>query len=337
MTDRRHESRGQDAEMATDLEALRRESARNLPSIESIVRTATRRPRTWEEYLMATFGFLRRRPWVSTALAGALAAIALLVVPFSYERITGQKIALTLSSPNLDAARIRQIAGQFKDVTHANGVIVEANAMNGATRYVLSSTIPGRSAAAMSARALAAELSKRGYDASVEVTPVRERVMGSMVAYAMDRVIQISVDDKSAAALESEIRQRLTEAGIPNASVSVEDVPGGQKVKIEATRQNVGEPGTGNEEPMPELQLTKGGVPLDQHGFTVRAEKRKSPDGTTLTLRVQDEGKSATIEVPHAETLSDAALASQVENQLRAAGIEATVTATNGKVEIHKP
>src|SRR5207249_4921407 len=96
MTDRRVESRGQertgltrsDAEMATDLEALRRESAHNLPSIESIVRTATRRPRTWEEYLMATFGFLRRRPWVSTALAGALAAIALLVVPFSYERIT---------------------------------------------------------------------------------------------------------------------------------------------------------------------------------------------------------------------------------------------------------
>src|SRR3989442_15025780 len=96
--------------MDTDLEALRRESARDLPSIESIVRTASSRPRTWEEHVMATFGVVTRRPWTSTALAGALAAIALLIVPFSYERTTGQTVSLTLSGDRLDPDHVRSIA-----------------------------------------------------------------------------------------------------------------------------------------------------------------------------------------------------------------------------------
>src|SRR5205085_9673977 len=74
---------GTQREMTADLEALRRTSARNLTSIESFVPAATRRPRTWEEYLMASFGLFTRRPLASTMLAGALAPVALLVAPVS--------------------------------------------------------------------------------------------------------------------------------------------------------------------------------------------------------------------------------------------------------------
>src|SRR5262245_13268437 len=99
MTDRRLDSRGSGRglgsrmheEMTTDLEALRRESARHLRSLESFRPPATRRRAVWEDRFMATFGFVTRRPWASTAIVGVLTAIAALVVPFSYDRVTGHE------------------------------------------------------------------------------------------------------------------------------------------------------------------------------------------------------------------------------------------------------
>jgi len=66
----------------------------------------------------------------------------------------------------------------------------------------------------------------------------------------------------------------------------------------------------------------------------VRAEKRKTPDGTTLTLHVTQDGKSVDVVVPHMETLSDAAITSQVEAQLESAGIDATVQVSDGRVQV---
>jgi hypothetical protein len=68
----------------------------------------------------------------------------------------------------------------------------------------------------------------------------------------------------------------------------------------------------------------------------IRVEKRKTADGTTLILHVQQNEKSATVEVPHVESLSDATLASQIESQLKSVGIEATAKVTNGEIEIQQ-
>lgn len=325
-------------EMATDLEVLRRESARDLPSIESIVRTASRRPRTGKEYVMATLAVLSRRPWASTALAGALAAIALLVVPFGYERTTGQTVSLTLSGGRLDSQRVRGIALQFKKLLHADAVAVRAEDASPGATFTLSSTVPNRSGAgvAAAANAFSAELTRLGYTASARVTPVKERVTGSVYAYARDHVISIDVDGKSAAQIESEIRQGLADAGVTNAQVSVtKDGTNGEglRVKVEATKTATG-PGSTSIDQVPELVLQKGGQPIAGKGFTVRAEKRRTPDGTTLTLHVQQDAKTATIEIPHVDTLSDAAIIAQVQSQLASAGIDANVTVRDGRVQI---
>lgn len=288
---------------------------------------------------MATLGLLTRRPWTSAVLAGALAVVAALVVPFSYERTTGHAVAVTLSGGQLDQDYVRGIALQFKKLMHADGVSVQAETANGALTFTLSSTVPNRSglSAAAAANAFSAELSRLGYTASAKVTPVKERVTGSVYAYARDHVIEVDIAGKSAAQIESEIRQGLADAGVTNTQVSVtKDGTDGQdlRVKVEATKTANGPDGGAAGEPMPQLVLKQGGEPIGGKGFTVRNEMRKTPDGTTLTLRVQQDGKWATVEIPHVDTMSDAAITAQVQAQLAGAGIDANVTVTNGRVQI---
>ena len=71
MNDRRNDPRHSDRtdggprsrELDADLAALRRESARHLPTLNTIVRAAIQRPRTWEETLMHSLETPSRRPW----------------------------------------------------------------------------------------------------------------------------------------------------------------------------------------------------------------------------------------------------------------------------------
>src|SRR6476660_8681234 len=77
-------------EAAEDLRALKHVTARDVPTLDDTVRMLSRRPDSkptiLEEYAMATMDFLKRRPGIAGAAAIALAAFALLVFPFSYER-----------------------------------------------------------------------------------------------------------------------------------------------------------------------------------------------------------------------------------------------------------
>jgi type IV pilus biogenesis protein CpaD/CtpE len=293
---------------------------------------------------MTSTRFLRRRPWMSAGLAGALVAVALLVVPFSYNRTIGHTVALTLSGGNLDTNRAAGIARQMKQVLHADGVALEMNAGDGGTTYTLSSTVPNAAGidAAAAANAFAGELKRLGYGAVATVAPVKERVNGSAYAFVRDRVIEVSVDGKTAAQLEDEIRQGLANAGVPNAQVSVtrNDADGRHELNLTVDAQKtVTGPGAAEApEVMPQLLLRQGDQPLGGKGFSVREELRRNAEGTTMTLHVQSDGKNVDITVPHSDTIGDAAIAAQVETQLRAAGIDATVSVTNGRVrfENHK-
>ena len=343
MNERRLESAGSrpDSPLATDLQALGRETAHDLTPLDTFVRPATRRPRTWEEYLMTPFQIVQRRPWMSAGFAGALIAVALLVVPLSYERTTGQTVQLTLSGNTLDQSRAGGIALQMKKLLHAGGVSLQVNDDGGGTTYTLASTVPNSAGinAAAAANAFCAELGRLGYSASAKVTPVKERVSGSVYAYARDRVIEVSIDGKSAAEIEAEIKQGLADAGVPDAQVSVtrNDASGKQELKLTVDAQKiVTDPNTADApESMPRLMLKHDGAALEGQGFMVREELRRSPgEGTTLILHVQDGTKTADISVAHSDTIGDAAIGAQVESQLRSAGITARVTVANGRVHI---
>jgi hypothetical protein len=288
---------------------------------------------------MSSIGDLRARPWIATAVAGALAAVALLVIPISYQRVVGYDVALTLGGSTLEVDRIREIAQQFKGLLRADHVTVRA-VDTGRPEFVLDVTVPagsGRSAGAV-ARAFAAGLVKMGYAASATTSPKKERVSGTVYAYARDRVIEINLDGKSAAQLESEIRQRLAEAGVTDARVSVTDLGGDhRKIGVELEAKRHLDPTSDPkqlEQAFPELVLKRAGVPIDGKGFTVRVEKKRSPSGTSLVVRVGQDGKSAEALVANPESMTDAALTAEIEAQLKRAGLEVTVAVKDGGVEI---
>ena len=184
------------------------------------------------------------------------------------------------------------------------------------------------------ARAFAKELEQRGYAAAAVSTPKREHVAGSVYAYAKDLVIQVSTDGKSAAQIEAEIRQRLADAGITNTSVSVTDSGDQRKVMIQAHHEG---DGSASEPGNLELQLTKNGQPLPTGaGLGVKIRKVRTADGVALHLEVTAQGKSAAVDVPRSDALTDLALAAEIESQLHNAGLDLKVEITNGEVQIHE-
>ncbi len=287
---------------------------------------------------MALLHSIRTRPAVAAAVFGALAVLVAMVVPVSYDKVVGQDVALTVAGKGIGSEEIAGVARSLKDALGAHGVMVEAMSSEAGPRFVLHATLPKRSGADVrkATTVFAQELASRGYSASVAVKPHTERVRYPAVAYAFDQIINISVDGKSAAALEAEIRDRLAQAGVHDAQVSVTDRPdGGREVKMTVEREAVNDGSQPPPEPMPQVVLSKNGAPLTGgEGIAVKIKKMKANGSTTLIVEVDSNGKTAKVEVPNADTQTDAAIADQISAQLRQAGIDAKVTVTNGKISI---
>jgi len=281
---------------------------------------------------------IRTRPAVAAAVFGALAVLVAMVVPVSYERVVGQDVALTVAGPNMGSQEVAAVAKDLKNALGAKSVMVEAMSSEVGPRFVLHTTLPKRSGTDVqrATTVFAQDLASKGYAASVQVNPRRERVRYPAVAYAFDQIINISVDGKSAAALEAEIRDRLAQAGVHDAQVSVADRPdGGREVKMTVEREAVNDGTQPPPEPMPQVVLSKNGAPLaGGEGIAVKIKKLKANGSTTLIVEVDSNGKTAKVEVPNADTQTDAAIADRISAQLRQAGIDAKVTVTNGKVSI---
>ena len=155
---------------------------------------------------------------------------------------------------------------------------------------------------------------------------------GPVYALARDLVIRVETDGKTAAAIEAEIRQRLAEQGLSNTTVSVTDQ--GDKREVKVTTLN-DQPGT--ETGDVQLELTKNGAPVDaSNGISVEMKRLRSNEGETLKMQVSDHGRSVSVEVPHADTMSDAALQSAIESQLRNAGLDLIVEVRGGKVTVRE-
>jgi len=335
------------SQLDRDLAALRDLSTKEIPDLDATIQNIRRRQAAagaerWNlrRKVMSLFESVRTRPAVAVATIAVLAVLVALVLPVSYEKVTGQDVALTVAGNGIGEADVASLARGFKGALHAGSVMVDARAEDGGPTYVLRTTMPKRSTAEIrqATANFARDLAAKGYAASVQVTPHRERVRYPAVAYAFDQIIQISVDGKSAAALQAEIQSRLAQAGVPNAQVSVTDRPGGgQEVKLNMQREQMGNQPV-PPEPMPQVVLTKNGAPLTGgESMTVKVQKMKDNAGaTTLVVDVTQNGKNAKATVPHSDSMSDPALAAEITSQLQRAGIMAKVTVTAGKVSIEE-
>jgi len=327
-----------------DLEALRTLSARDVPDLDATIQTIRQRgpqrgPWLWNfrRNLMALLHSIRTRPAVAASVFAALAVLIAMVVPVSYDKIVGQDVALTVAGKALGRAEISGLAQGLKTALGVKDVLVDAFSAQDGPRFVLHTTLPRRSGADVQRASMdfARELAAKGYSASVRVTPHRERVRYPAMAYAFDQIINIRVDGKSSAALEQEIRDRLAQAGVPDAQVSVTDAPrGGHEVKLTVERQQDAASPT-PPEPMPQVVLTRNGTPLGGgEGLTVKVQKKKMDGVTSLTVNVTSNGKVGKAEVSNSDTLSDAALADAISTQLERQGLAVKVTVVGGKISI---
>jgi len=284
------------AEIERDLAQWRAVTSSDVPDI----RTAVARARLerdagnpWRIFMKST------RPWFVPAAVTAVLAVALLVVPVSYEHVTGDRVTLALAKSQ-DPAALVTIAQEMKSALHASGVRVESrgSTVSFVADVPRSSGVP----AAHVASAFAAALEKRGYQATVATAPIREKVTGSVYAFARDVVIKVDVADKSAAQIESEIRSQLENAGIPDARVSVLRGENQEKVTMELPHRTIGSAGSGETPANVKIALTRNGEDLAGKGHRVLMRMEKAPDGgRTLHLTVGNEGQEQTFDIEHTE------------------------------------
>lgn len=320
-------------DLSNDLNALREAAARDLAPLSQHVTTIrSRRPGVAPARrirFMSPIEITKRRPWFAAAVAAVVLVVGLTVIPISYERTTGTRVTLTLAG--MSDAQLAALAGQLKAQLHADHV---AATTSSGSEYQLEAFVPAAAGidAALIAQAFAKNLSDRGYHASAVTAPVRERVSGSVYAYAKDLVIRVSTDGKTAAQIEAEVRQKLADAGITDAQVSVTDEAGGRKVQLSVKRTADGKPA--ESESNLSLELTKDGKPASGPQIRVEVRKTRGADGLTTHLNVTQDAKSASIDLPHSDTMTDAALAAAIESRLKAAGIQATVTVHGGEIQV---
>jgi hypothetical protein len=320
------------AEVPRDLQALAAESHRGVPALDDSLTAARRRHRAaprWKELLMPVTT-ASRRPWLVAATA-LLVVVAGAMFPISWQRTVGHDVALTLTGVH-DVAQAGAIAREMKSVLGADHVSVRTTADGAGTTLAFGAYVPSGQGvdAASRMQALAAALRAHGFTASTAITPRRAQVAGTVYAYARDLVIRVSTDGKTPAQIETEIRQQLAAAGLTNTTVSVTDQNGRREVKVTAENHD---PGASPADVR--LELTKDGQTLNAgSGLQVEVRRTRSSDGETLRLDISDKGRTATVQVPHADTMSDAALQAAVESQLRAAGLDLVVSISGGKVSI---
>lgn len=327
--------------IAEDLRALREASARDLPPLPSGAATSRTRPRPgrhWKELFVSTIHSPARR-WLATGIAVAVLALAGLVIPISYDRVTGHDVAIEVS--NLSPDQIPAIVGGLEAALGAGAVKVTAADAGEGPVVTFATSVPasrGVDAGAV-ASTFARELESRGFRAAATATPVRERVSSNVYAYARDVVVRVETSGKTAAQIEAEIRQRLAAEGLSGTQVSVTDEAGGmRKVRIEQHAVA----GDGQAPPPPEnlkLELTKDGrtVAADPNGISVEVKRLKGPTGTSLALGVTTGGRTVPVEIANVDGMSDAALGAAVRAELAKQGLDLKVTVENGSFQIERP
>jgi len=297
--------------MQADLEALCRTTARDLPDLDTTARQwRPSRPRaaSREGWFMNAINPIGRRPWRAAAFAAAALAVALLFVPFSYERQLGQEVAITLAG-DVPEADVRSLADALRGASGAREIQVAAggDAGVGAGAITVTARFPGRSAAEASAVARAVErrVEAMGFDAAFQVRPWVEEVTGNVYAQVSDRwrEVRVETQGRSEAEIEKDVQAQLERWGFANPQVTYR-----------------------------------------RSGDGSRLEMRAAGKGEEVIAHVERRGEGGGAEPPVHVALPDFSdlkgwppekMKAEIERRLRERGIEAEViVAQDGKVEI---
>jgi hypothetical protein len=196
---------------------------------------------------------------------------------------------------------VKGIANQLQEVLGTETMSISNDHGSGAT--MLLTRLPANTPVHVeeTAEAFARALTDQGIEASAKVRPLIERITNNMIAYAADRVIEITIerDGKSLAEIEEEIRRRLEEEGMLNPSVTVTEHGGEMQIDISG-----------------EIPDGEGSGQM-QMNFDISAGE-------------QSAGAKASAKVDH--SLTDEELREEITRQLKEQGLDAEVVVEDGRV-----
>lgn len=291
-----------DRTIEEDLDALRRLTARELPTLEQSTHAArSRSARSSREGLMRrSFHSLILRPWLATAVGVAAVALILLAIPFSYSQTTGYEVRLRVASPGPGGPAIQRVVDQMRTALHVESVSISTG-----EGLVLSARLPlgSRPRIEKGLAALAPTIASLGPSARTEILPIVERVSGTVYAMASRRIINIHIDreGKSLDQIEAELRDQLAAEGLPGADVQVTQ-------EGDQTR----------------MQMTWQAAPGDTAccGADINVTMEGLPSGERKMVKVKAD-----------HPLTDAEVKTEIERQLREQGvINPVVEVREGKV-----
>ena len=287
--------------LAGDLEALRNESRRDMPSLDTTAPALHRPARSLEGVLTMTMRNLRSRPWWMAAATAAVIALALLFVPLSYQRTVGQEVTLTLADPNVDRATVERVAGALRTALGSQDMRVTRG-----DQVTLQARVPARSAAEVAriTGGLARTLGQQGISAHAAIAPWTEKVSGNVYALTANLVLRIPIEGRTAAEIEQDARAQLEGAGIADPQVHVSRDGDRTEIQIDAEK---GTSGAGDHQ-------------------VIKIQEKSAGDVPELNVQLFDtdglKGKS------------DAEIKTEIERQLCERGVEGTVTVEHGKVKV---
>jgi len=242
------------------------------------------------------------RPWLAP-LAAAAAVVAMLVVPFSYEKTTAYDVVFHLdgASPAVTASLSSAIQQSLAPES------VNANSGGDGT-VTLTARVPLDKAAglAVHAASFANVLAARGLPVTHEVVPVKEMVSGNLYAMTTSGTVRVDITTtgRTPAEMEADVRRQLEAAGIANAEVAVSQ--DGKQTTIQVMAHHDENAGESHE----------------ARDFEI-----------TMDGQAPDPAKTAQIRIDNSDHhMSDAEIKQTIESQLAAQGHPATVVVSGGKV-----
>jgi hypothetical protein len=290
------------ASWPTDEAAFAEATARTLPTLDESARRAERRANRPEGTVTQTRRLFSDRPWLAP-LAAAAAVVAMLVVPFSYEKTTAYDVIF-----RLDGAAPAVTAGLSAAMQQSlSPESVNANSA-GDGSVTLTARVPASKAAGLAVHAdsFARVLASQGLAVTHEIEPVRETVSGNLYAMTRDGTIKVDITatGKTPAEIEADVRRQLEAAGLTGADVTVSQDGKRTTIQVLGHREDTG------------------GDPHATRDFEF-----------TIDGQSPDPARTAEVRITGSDTpMSDAELKQSIESQLAAQGHPSVVEVSGGKV-----
>lgn len=299
--------------VARDLQAYREMTARDLPGVSATARllrdaaSPSNRRTTREGFPMKSLISLQAHPWLAATAVAIVVAVILGVVPVSYTVTTGQEVTLQLAAPAPQGDALHRIATGLRTALRADGVQASLTDDGAGPAVRLTALVPvGRgSEVRQAAEAFARGLTERGIPAQAGVRARTERVSTNVYAYARSRAVELRITSsgRTPAEIEADIRAQLAAAGLQNSQVQVTQEGDQTQVQIQT------DAAAGEGEQKFDLKLSgRGDQPLDASLNRFAVERKPG--------------------------MTDADVKSEVERQMREAGVDGRVTVEDGRINI---